>query len=705
MKLDFTEGRIFLKDGEWYLDAEPHVLVLFERLFPSSKIVYGYYLKGKIELQFTQRARVISDTTNNRKDLNWFVKRYNLKISSEDRDRLKMGDMKYDNIQKESKNIMFNYKPLDLKLALPLRKYQEQAVSLALHKESLLIADQVGLGKTPIAIAIAAKNLPAVCIVPPHIVSQWEYEIHKFLPKAKVFKVRSWKDIESLPPADFYVDSYTRVYKGTDHFVKIKPKTLIVDEVHSLRRDTTKKYESVKTIATQCRYRIGLSATPIMNYGNELFNIYEILEEGCLGDSGSFNREWCDWEKIRDPELLGNFLRKHFLMIRRTRKDVDLEIGEVNRIIYNVDADMDTLREFDKEAKVLAMKIITGEFTESGGAAREFDYKLRQATGLAKARAVAQVVKMVVDSGENVVLFGWHRDVYTIWLKELEDLGVVMYTGSETTKEKEESLKQFVEGKAKVIIISLRSGAGINGLQEVSSYAIFGELDWSAGIIDQCIGRLWRDGQKDKVTAMFVTIEDGADPIMKKVIGNKAMEAKKILNPEAEVLANTGDKNKILGLAKEWLKNKGVDVDTIIKKKEKENKGELHIAAPKEGEQGYQIWDLLTKQILSTNDETNLQEEIESIFVKQGIEFKREFALSKNSRVDFKIGKILVECKAGKFNKRDMLRQIKKYKRDYQEAQAIIVVTPNYMKHFQLKGFPVYVVNTANTSLLIEGLS
>ena len=30
--------------------------------------------------------------------------------------------------------------------------------------------------------------------------------------------------------------------------------------------------------------------------------------------------------------------------------------------------------------------------------------------------------------------------------------------------------------------------------------------------------------------------------------------------PEAEVLASTGDTHKIQGLAREWLKNKGVDV-------------------------------------------------------------------------------------------------------------------------------------------------
>ena len=36
-KLDYSEGRVFLLDGDWMLDAEPHVTTLFERLFPGTQ--------------------------------------------------------------------------------------------------------------------------------------------------------------------------------------------------------------------------------------------------------------------------------------------------------------------------------------------------------------------------------------------------------------------------------------------------------------------------------------------------------------------------------------------------------------------------------------------------------------------------------------------------------------------------------------------
>ena len=707
-EIDYTEGRLFLHNKQWFLDAEPHVLVLFERLFPRCEILKTYWIDDKeLKMEFTQRPRVVSDTIENKKELQWFIGRYQITISKHNLELINNGAVQYNKNIEDAKKSFFEYKPVPLKLALPLRNYQEQAVSLALNRKSLLVADQVGLGKTPIAIAIATKHLPAVCVVPPHLVTQWQYEIKKFYPDAKIYRINQWSKINSLPSADFYIDTYTKVWKGTDKLLKLKFRTLILDEVHSLRHDGTKKYNGVSLLAENSEYKIGLSATPVMNYGNELFNIFCILKDGILGDRYEFYREWCNsWGRIENPELLGNYLRKNFLMIRRTRKDVDRELNEVNRIVYNVDADLEALKKFESDGKLLAMKIITGDFKEAGDSSREFDYLLRQATGVAKAKAVAEVVKMVVESGEKVVLFGWHREVYSIWLDELEELNPVMFTGSESVKQKEESLKKFIEDKdTKIFIMSLRSGAGINGLQHVSCYAIFGELDWSAGVIDQCIGRLWREGQEQKVTAMFVTIEDGSDPIMKRVIGNKAIEAKKIISSEAEILYSANDNQQILHLAKEWLKMKGVDVESILKKKEQEASGELFIDAPIEGMAGFGLWNLLRKQFLNANDELELQEQIGRILTENKITFKREFILSDKSRVDFKVGSILIECKAGKFNKREMLAQIKRYQKECSELDAIVIVTPNLMRHFKIRETPIYVINTGDSNLMVEGLS
>ena len=68
MDVDYVEGRLFLHKRVWYLDAEPNILVLFERLFPGSKIAYSYNLDD-VDLKFTHRARTLNDSLSVRKDI------------------------------------------------------------------------------------------------------------------------------------------------------------------------------------------------------------------------------------------------------------------------------------------------------------------------------------------------------------------------------------------------------------------------------------------------------------------------------------------------------------------------------------------------------------------------------------------------------------------------------------------------------------
>src|SRR5262249_53585753 len=157
----------------------------------------------------------------------------------------------------------------------------------------------------------------------------------------------------------------------------------------------------------------------------------------------------------------------------------------------------------------LALRATTGDFHARGEATRELDLRVRHATGLAKAKNVAAMARIIVEGGSPIVLVGWHRDVYDVWLKELGDLEPAMYTGSEGTAAKNSSAERFLNGETDVLIMSLRSGAGLDGLQHRCSTMVFGELDWSPGVHHQCIGRLDREGQAEPVTAIFLVVEEG----------------------------------------------------------------------------------------------------------------------------------------------------------------------------------------------------
>jgi superfamily II DNA helicase RecQ len=92
-----------------------------------------------------------------------------------------------------------------------------------------------------------------------------------------------------------------------------------------------------------------------------------------------------------------------------------------------------------------------------------------------------------------------------------------------------------------VLLMSLRSGAGLDGLQEWCRTGVFAEMDWSPEQHAQCIGRLARDGQESTVVAYYMISDAGTDPLMCEVHGLKKQQAVPIRNPDAKVLTALTD--------------------------------------------------------------------------------------------------------------------------------------------------------------------
>jgi len=83
--------------------------------------------------------------------------------------------------------------------------------------------------------------------------------------------------------------------------------------------------------------------------------------------------------------------------------------------------------------------------------------------------------------------------------------------------------------------------AGLDGLQAVCSTVVFGELDWSPGVHEQCAGRLHRDGQKDSVVAYYLVSDSGSDPVIADTLGLKQEQIAGVMDPEGEVVGRLQD--------------------------------------------------------------------------------------------------------------------------------------------------------------------
>jgi SNF2 family DNA or RNA helicase len=161
---------------------------------------------------------------------------------------------------------------------------------------------------------------------------------------------------------------------------------------------------------------------------------------------------------------------------------------------------------------------------------------VRQATGVGKAKFVAEFVRMIAENDERVTVFCWHREVYSILLEMLSDerlgdLKPTMYTGTESVKQKQEAKDRFCGGDSRVMLMSLRSGAGLDGIQHHCRVGVFAELDWSPAVIEQCEGRIARDGQPDPTLFYYLLSTGGSDPVLADLLGVKRGQIEGIRDP------------------------------------------------------------------------------------------------------------------------------------------------------------------------------
>ena len=510
-------------------------------------------------------------TDETAREVEWFLQRFPMEMSDGVRAELYASARRYEARMHAVHSISVQSQfARELKIAKPLRVYQARAVEMILQTGGLLLGDDLGLGKTVSAMGVmAAGKLPALVVCPTHLQRQWVSFIGEFLPELTTHILKQTKAY-GLPVVDVIVMSYSKLAAWGDAFAAHGFKLLVFDECQELRRDASQKYTAAAGIRAGVEIAVGLSATPIFNYGGEIFNILEVICPDRLGARAEFMREWCvfrgnDRWALREPDVFGEYMKAEFLMLRRRRQDVGMELPAVERQMVTVPHDADVLAKIDADATELARLVLSGSFTESGQAAREFDMRLRQATGVAKAPFVADFVRMLVENGQKVLLGGWHREVYDIWLHKLGDLNPVLYTGSESPAQKELAKKAFVEGDSQVMIMSLRSGSGVDGLQEVCCSVVVGELDWSPAVHEQFIGRLNRDGQPAGVIAYFLATESGSDPVVSSVLSFKAVQAKGVNDPDkaTEFASLQVDGERVKRMAAEWLARKGAAAEVV----------------------------------------------------------------------------------------------------------------------------------------------
>ena len=542
-RLRFETKRIVLED------VMPHVAIRLKSMFAriSKTQTKVFHLPNSDEMCA---------------DLEWFFERYRFEMTPKDAKRLKQGAKQFTIDRDAMETILLpewqapavrGFRP-----GYGPTRAQSQAIEIVRKRKSLLLGDDVGLGKSWVGMACCMRDGPTAIVVQAHLPTQWVNEFILPYTELTVHIVEETTPYD-LPKCDVYVFSYSKLSGWVDIFGTGFFKRVIYDEIQELRTGKdSEKGRAALVLSNMASERLGLSATPVFNYGAEIWNIMTYIDPDILGPFDEFTREWCTMNSsgkwvVEDPDALGSYLRETGVFLRRLR-----EGRPINRLVVDVDYDEETANSAEDLTKILAQKVLRGSFSEAGQAARALDALARRLTGLAKAKGVAAYARILLTSGIPIIISGWHRDVYEIWLRELKDFNPKLYTGSETIKQKDQVKKAFIRGAARggtdCMIISNRSGAGLDGLQKRCSTVLVGELDWSPQIYEQLFGRVDRPGQvEDEITAIFLVADGGSDPTVMSVNAFKRHQARGITDPGVGERPVYSDISHIKMLAEKYL--------------------------------------------------------------------------------------------------------------------------------------------------------
>jgi len=312
---------------------------------------------------------------------------------------------------------------------------------------------------------------------------------------------------------------------------------VIVDEAHHLRNARTVLWQFVNRLRRT--YLLLLTATPVQNDLEELFNLVTLLQPGQLRTLRAFRRDHVargDKRQPRDAEGLRRLLADVMVRNRRATTGVALprrlvrtitvEPGPPERALY---AELSAfLREGcrqDREITRMTAQTLQMELGSSPQAAaatlerligrgswspsvreglRRFHAQALAVADDAKSRALASLVRAWPD---KLLVFTRFRATQEHLAGMLRAAGesFALYHGGLRRAEKEEAVRAFA-GPARILVSTEAGGEGRN-LQFAHGLVNY-DLPWNPMRIEQRIGRLSRVGQT-RVVHVFNLVAPG----------------------------------------------------------------------------------------------------------------------------------------------------------------------------------------------------
>ncbi len=422
-------------------------------------------------------------------------------------------------------------------LQADLRDYQVEGFvwmsRLARWGAGACLADDMGLGKTVQAIAVMldrAAEGPCLVVAPTSVCPNWETEIARFAPTLHTHRLSATGDraalIAGLGARDVLVCSYGLLHQAAELLAARPWQMLVLDEAQAIKNAETKRAQA--TQALQANFRLALTGTPVENYLDELWSLFNFVNAGVLGSREGFQKRFArPIERDKDPharQALRALIRP-FLLRRtkaavlselppRTEQTLNVEMTDAERAFYEALRQRSLERIAALDAPEGRRKIqILAEITRLRRACCNpalIDPAAEVPSG--KLGAFMELVEDLIRNRHRALVFSQFVGHLELVRAALDAHGVryEYLDGSTPSAERERRVAAFQAGGADLFLISLRAGGtGLN--LTAADYVVHLDPWWNPAVEDQASDRAHRIGQQRPVTVYRLIMQDSIE--------------------------------------------------------------------------------------------------------------------------------------------------------------------------------------------------
>jgi SNF2 family DNA or RNA helicase len=408
--------------------------------------------------------------------------------------------------------------------------YQWQTAQTVLRRMRgrAILADEVGLGKT-IEAGLVMSELRmrgladrALVIVPAGLAEQWREELERKFALPTVMAGKTAVDAGRDHPVVIASLAAARREPLTSMLTERPWDVIIADEAHRLRNPRSASGRLARALSA--RYLLLLTATPVENRLQDLYELVSLVAPGLLGTPAQFRAQHGPGESDAPRNVTELRTRTREVMIRHRRSEVSVMLPQ--RLAETV------LVEHSRAEAELYSGIATRIRQEARDAPPSRRLSLRSLARLAGSSPVAAaptlvkvgwedlggqagaitsmskvaelVARLRAAAGEKVLVFTAFRLTLDALASELgrEGIPAAIYHGSLARHDKEKAISAFRD-EVDVLLSTESAGEGRN--LQFCHRMINVDLPWNPMQIEQRLGRLHRIGQKrDVVLANLV---------------------------------------------------------------------------------------------------------------------------------------------------------------------------------------------------------